>query len=116
MTLIHDNLTDEQIENIEENLPLTSDINEAIWLLGDERMVWGEFDMGVRGEDHRCIEVLYSNLNRYDNRLFWETVHIEYQAVRLVPETMEALIIEGQELTAIQKDLLNDAGYNVSEY
>lgn len=44
---------------------LTENVQEAIFLLSDGRMISGEFDYGARGVDHRMIECAV-DFDRYD--------------------------------------------------
>jgi hypothetical protein len=108
-------MTNEQLVNeiIEEGYNMTDNIHEAIYLLSDGQMISGDFDCGMRGTDHRMIECIIDG-DRYDND-FWNKVH-ELGLVRLVPETEFALIIEGQELTAIQEKIINEIGFEIEAY
>lgn len=99
---------------IEEGYSMTGNIMEAIYLLEDGQMISGDFDCGMRGTDHRMIECIAEG-DRYDND-FWDNVHANFNLVRLVPETMIALITVGQEITAIQEEMLESAGYELEEY
>ncbi|MCY8256471.1 hypothetical protein MOC12_21170 [Bacillus spizizenii] len=109
-------MTTEQIVNaiIEEGYNMTDNLDEAIYILADGQLISGDFDYGMRGTDHRMIECIAEG-DRYDNN-FWENVHNEFQLVRLVPETQIALIIEGQELTAEQEEILNNSSYEIEVY
>lgn len=104
-------------ELIEENeLQTTDNINEALWLLKDGTMIDGEYDFGMRGQDHRIIECLLDDLDRYDGEVFWNEVHKRFGAIRLVPETGYALIKQGQQLSAIQEEILSETDYQIEEY
>lgn len=93
---------------------LTTNPNEAIYIFPNGEMIDGGFDCGSRGEDHRMIECLMES-DRYDNN-FWDDVHSQLQVVRLVPETMFALISVDQELTNEQLSIINSTGYEIEVY
>jgi hypothetical protein len=100
---------------LEENgYTFTTNPKEAIYIFPDGSMIDGCFDYGSRGEDHRMIECLMES-NRYDKN-FWDDVHSQLNVVRLVPETMYALIAKGQQLTKQQLKIINKAGYDIEEY
>jgi len=97
---------------IESGCEMTTNPYEAIYLLTDGQMIGGEFDSGVRGCDHNMISILLpagSEMNEYDY------AH-ELGLVRLVPETEYALINEGQELSQIQAEIIEDMGYTIEAY
>jgi hypothetical protein len=101
---------------LEEGYSTTENPLEAIYIMTDGTMIWGDFDLGMRGTDHRMIEYFVDGLNRYDGNKFWEVVHLQYGLVRTVPESMIALIKEGQELTEAQKRIIEEAGYEIEIY
>lgn len=105
-----------QIKNklIEYDYKLTTNPMESIYIFPDGSMIDGGFDCGSRGEDHRMIECLMES-DRYDNH-FWDDVHIQLNVVRLVPESMIALISKGQQLTKKQLTIINKTEYLVEEY
>lgn len=94
----------------------TTNILEAIWLLGDGTMISGDFDCGSRGTDHRVIESVVEDFDRYDGQAFWDHVHEAYGAVRLVPEAMLALVKENQHIGAEHEALVENAGYTWEVY
>lgn len=103
------------IETIEEyGYSFTDNPKEAIYIFPNGLMIDGGFDCGSRGEDHRMIECLMET-DRYDDN-FWDDVHEQLQVVRLVPETMYALIAKGQELTHEQLTIINENDYDIEEY
>lgn len=108
-------LTEEQEQNILGNMILTNDIHSAIWLLGESYLVDGEYDCGMRGADHRCIEGLVDGIDRY-NQDFFQIIHLEYNAIRLVPESMIALINSKQNISNKQKEQVESAGYTLEKY
>jgi hypothetical protein len=103
------------LTNEEYSSRLTENINEAIYLLPDGRMLDGCFDYGCREHDHRIIEAVYTDKDRYTPG-FWESVHKDYRLVRLVPESKIALIRERQRLTDKQKEILNQSPYEIEKY
>lgn len=92
-----------------EDATTTEDINQAIFIMKDGTLIDGEFDCGIRGDDH-------NELLDYFNGMNWEELHQQLDIVRLVPETKFALIGKGQELNQVQQDLLNDSNYQIAEY
>jgi hypothetical protein len=102
-------------EQIIEEVTLTDNPFEALYILADGSMIWGEFDCGVRGIDHRMIELFVDGADRYESK-FWDIVHYELGLVRTVPESMTALIKEGQKLTEEQKRIIENAGYELEVY
>lgn len=92
-----------------EDAATTEDINQAIFIMKDGTLIDGEFDYGIRGDDH-------NELLDYFNGMNWEELHQQLDIVRLVPETKFALIGKGQELNQAQQDLLNNSDYQVAEY
>lgn len=92
-----------------EDAATTEDINQAIFIMKDGTLIDGEFDCGIRGDDH-------NELLDYFNGMNWEELHQQLDIVRLVSETKFALIGKGQELNQVQQDLLNDSNYQVAEY
>mgnify|MGYP000843901819 FL=1 len=102
--------------NVEANLKefmedavTTDDINQAIFIMKDGTLIDGEFDCGIRGDDH-------NELLDYFDGMTWEELHQQLDIVRLVPETKFALIGKGQELNQAQRDLLNNSDYQIAEY
>lgn len=105
------------LSRLEENeILFTDSIHSALWLLHDGSMIDGGFDYGMRSEDHRIIENGIEGLDRYDGDKFWNEVHLTCQAIRLCPEDNMALIRQGQQLTAIQKQILSDSNFNIEIY
>lgn len=99
----------------ENELLTTKDINQALWLLPYGIMIDGEFDFGMRGQDHRVIECIVPNMNRYSEG-FWDYIHYELRGIRLCPESNTALIKEGQKLTNKQKQILKTTNYIIECY
>jgi hypothetical protein len=105
---------------IADEVQFTTNINEAMYLLPDGSMIDGEFDGGMRGQDHRMIFCgvdygdYYTSSNT--NKSHWERLHKEYKVVRLVPESNTALIKGRQQLTDVQKQILNETNYQIEKY
>lgn len=97
-------LTNEQIIELfeAEGVETTEDINEAIYILDDGTLISGMFYDGMRTEDHRIIEVLFEDIDRY-TKYFWEQAHERTGMIQHVPETSFILIKQGQEPTEEQK-------------
>lgn len=87
-------------------IELTSNIDEAIYILADGRMVSGMFDYGVRGIDHRNIEVLFDDVDR-DSENFWDEILNRACLVMYVPETKTILIREKQNITDKQLEMID---------
>jgi len=92
-----------------EDAATTEDINQAIFIMKDGTLIDGEFDCGIRGNDH-------NELLSYFEDLDWEELHNHLNIVRLVSETKIALIGKGQKLNQLQQDLLINSGYQVTKY
>ena len=92
-----------------EDAATTEDIDQAIFIMKDGTLIDGEFDCGIRGDDH-------NELLDYFDGMTWEELHQQLKIVRLVPETKFALIGKDQELNQDQQDLLNNSDYQVAEY
>jgi hypothetical protein len=91
-----------------------------MYLLPDGSMIDGEFDGGMRGQDHRVIFAAVENYPDYyevsNPGELWDRLHKEYKVVRLVPESMTALIKNRQRLTDEQKQILAGSGYELEKY
>lgn len=92
-----------------EDVATTEDISQAIFIMNDGTLINGEFDCGIRGNDHNELLSYFDDLN-------WEELHKQLNIVRLVPETKIALIGKGQKLNQLQQDLLTNSSYQVAEY
>ena len=92
-----------------EDAVITEDINEAIFIMKDGTLIDGEFDCGIRGDDH-------NELLDYFGGMDWEELHQQLNIVRLVPETKFALVGKDQELNQLQRDQLNNSNYQVAKY
>ena len=90
----------------------TDNPEEAIYVLRNGDMVSGGFYDGIRGEDHRMIESVMDDIDRYDDN-FWSEVFNRTSMLMLIPETKQALIGENQKLTSKQKYILKQLGYEL---
>lgn len=94
---------DEIIELFEaEGVETTENLDEAIYILDDGRMISGMFFDGMRTEDHRIIEVLFDDIDRYTEN-FWQQAHGCTGMIQHVPETSFILVKQGQEPTLEQE-------------
>ena len=61
------NLTNNQIIKMfkAEGVEITNNLKEAIYILSDGTLIGGMFYDGMRTEDHRIIEILFGDINRY---------------------------------------------------
>ncbi|HDM3609934.1 TPA: hypothetical protein PZR02_002702 [Staphylococcus aureus] len=91
----------------EEGVELTDDINQAIYILSDGRLISGMFDCGIRGVDHRIIELLFEDVDR-DSENFWDEVVNRANLVMYVPETKTILLKENQNITNKQLEMINN--------
>lgn len=99
--------TSEIIKQFEdEGVELTSNIQEAIYIFDDGRMLSGMFFDGSRTEDHRVIEMLFDDIDRY-SKDFWETVVERTRVVQYVPETKMILLKGRQGVTKAQQDIID---------
>lgn len=100
--------TTEEMINIFENegVELTNNIGESIYIFDDGRLLSGMFFDGSRTEDHRIIEVLFDDIDRY-SKDFWETVVERTRVVQYVPETKMILLKGKQEVTKPQQDIID---------
>lgn len=96
-----------------DEVEMTNDITEAIWITPDNKMVWGEYDLGVRGADHRDILDIY-DLDR-DNTKSWDKIH-EIGFIRVVTETDTALVYDNQPFSKEQKENLEKGGFKIESY
>lgn len=97
-------LTNKQIiEMFEaEGVETTNNIEEAIYILSDGTLISGMFYDGDRTEDHRIIEVLFDDIDRYTPN-FWNIAHKRTGMIQHVPETSYILKTIGQEVTTEQQ-------------
>lgn len=108
---------DEIVETLEnEGFEMTNDPNDAIYVLRDGRMISGQIYYGVRGEDHRMIENLFNDIDRYDEK-FWETAFERTGVLMLIPETRMALGLPSTKtgLTQKQINVLNRTRYKYEQ-
>lgn len=110
-------MTDTKIKAILEDCDykLTENPREAIYILRDGSMIDGEFFDGNRSVDHRMIECCMEDIDRY-HKDFWSRVHADLGVVMLVPECKNYMIMEGQEITEQQKDILEELNYGCEIY
>lgn len=93
---------------------LTEYVENAIYIFEDGRMLDGDYDFGIRSNDHNCI-AYGMEIDRY-TKGFWDIVHDRYNVVRLVPESRYALVKESQQLTPVQLELIEQGGYEIEYY
>ena len=102
------NLLNKQIIKIfeDEGIETTDNINEAIYILTDGTLISGMFYDGMRTEDHRIIEILFDDIDRYTPN-FWSIAHERTGMIQHVPETSYILKTVGQEVTTEQQTYFN---------
>ena len=74
---IRKRLTDEGEE-------FTDNVFEAIYIFPNGDMMSGDFNSGIRGTDHRAIEILFEDIDRYDDD-FWDEVFRRTGAIMVMP-------------------------------
>lgn len=105
--------TTEEMINIFENegIELTNNIDEAIYIFDDGSMLSGMFVDGMRTEDHRIIELLFDDTDRYDTK-FWDNVVERTRVIQYVPETKFILLKPNQVMTSQQQKIVDK--YNLT--
>lgn len=94
---------------VDNDIVLTDNLGEAIYLFNNGVMVSGEFCDGIRGTDHATLLDVLPNSDNY------KSLHNSYAVARLVPESMIALV-SGLSLDNKLIDLLTEYGYSIEEY
>ena len=108
-------MDDEQILE-KDGYMFTNNISEAIYIFPSGHMLWGEFDCGSRGVDHRCIEAI-TKKGRYDKG-FWQEV-FEKGLVMVIPETQEFSFPRWMATTSQQDNIIDQLkrnGYTYGEF
>ena len=102
-------LTNDQIikKFADEGVETTRNLDEAIYILPDGRLISGMFYDGMRTEDHRIIEVLFDDIDRYTDD-FWEQAHKRTGMIQHVPESNWILIKQGQGITTEQEEYFDE--------
>lgn len=101
---------DEMVKLLVSNdIYLTDNLDEAIYLFNNGVMISGEFYEGIRGTDHATL------LNVLPNSDSYTALHNNYKVARLVPESMIALV-SGLRLDNDMLELLMEYGYSIEEY
>lgn len=103
----------EALEN--EGISTTQQIEQAIYIMTDGQMISGNFVDGSRTEDHRCVEILFEDTDRYDTG-FWNKVVQRTGLVQYVPETAMILLKSKQELTSAQQAIIDKHGLEVDYF
>lgn len=102
-------MTNEQIIKMfeAEGIETTDNLNESIYILDDGKMISGMFYYGDRTEDHRIIEVLFDDIDRYSNN-FWEIAHMRTGMIQHVPECNQLLINKANVLSDEQLEIVEN--------
>ncbi|HHP7503175.1 TPA: hypothetical protein ACSGGW_001960 [Staphylococcus aureus] len=100
-----------------EGIEITENINEAIYIMSDGRLISGMYDCGIRGIDHKVIECLFDDIDRDENN-FWDVVINRTRLVMYVPETKTILLKKNQVITDSQLTIINqlNKSTNTVEY
>lgn len=96
----------------------TESLSMAFYILADGTMWEGCFDSGIRGYDHREVEV-FTTFDRYDGNDFWEEVFLKLNLVMVIPETKKIMVHPQQKLFSAQAEVVDyaiSAGYEVITY
>lgn len=110
--------SDEKIKDILEadGFDFTNDVSQSLYILRDGTLVNADILSGLRSRDHREIECLFDDIDRYDQN-FWTEFHERTGAIMVVPETKELLIMSDQKLTKNQQDIINqNPDFKISEH
>ena len=101
------NLLNKQIIKIfeDEGIETTDNINEAIYILTDGTLISGMFYDGDRTEDHRIIEILFDDIDRYTPN-FWSIAHERTGMIQHVPECNQLLINKTNVLSDEQLEIV----------
>jgi hypothetical protein len=91
-----------------EDFSLAKDLNESIYMDYYGNMIFGDFDMGIRGLDHNCL----IDDDKENSLIFLHNNGV----VRVVPEAYVVLVSTSQSLSKIQKEIIEDNGYKIEEY
>lgn len=89
----------------------TDSIEETIYILTNGQLISGMFEYGSRTEDHRILEVLFSDTDRYDKD-FWNKVVERTGVVQYVPETRIILLKGNQKPSETQQQIIDK--YNLT--
>lgn len=89
-----------------EGVETTDNLAEAIYIMSDGTLISGMFFDGMRTEDHRIIEVLFNDIDRYTPN-FWHIAHQRTGMLQHVPETSYILKTVGQDVTTEQQAYFN---------
>jgi len=113
LSIVTNGETSYSIDDFLEDEEKTDDISEAIFVMEDGTMISGQYDMGIRGNDHNCIiEIAPDDIENHGDK--WDYIHQKYNVVRVVNESGVALIGKTQNLNDKQKSLLEN--YDIQRY
>ena len=105
-------ITNEQIiEMFEaEGIETTDNLNESVYILDDGTMISGMFYDGDRTEDHRIIEILFDDIDRYTPN-FWSIAHERTGMIQHVPECNQLLINKTNVLSDEQMEIVEQVEF-----
>ena len=100
-------ITNEQIVKMfeAEGIETTDNLKEAIYILSDGTLISGMFYDGSRTEDHRIIEILFDDIDRYTPN-FWSIAHKRTGMIQHVPECNQLLINKANVLSDEQMKIV----------
>ena len=105
-------ITNEQIIEMFEadGIETTDNLDESIYILDDGTMISGMFYDGDRTEDHRVIEVLFDDIDRYTSN-FWSIAHERTGMIQHVPECNQLLINKTNVLSDEQMEIVEQVEF-----
>ena len=104
------------------DMGVVEDEGVALYVLRDGTMIGDPNDQewGERGTDHRAAMGMISEGKDFytggDTERAWAALHAKTGMIRYVPESGEALIAEGQDLTDAQQEFVQETGASVDRY
>ena len=101
------------LEEIKDEFELVDNIDESLWITPTGEKITGDYDMGIRGTDHRALLDFY-DLDRDDNKS-WDMLH-QAGYIRVVPGTKVALINTDQRVTKEQEETLKKGSFHIESY
>lgn len=98
----------------DEGFSTTNNPRDALYVLRDGTLIDGFYGTDTRMEDHRMVEVLFDDMDRYTDG-FWEEMYDRTKMVQLIPETKTAIVFSNStnDITEKQKKIIKSLGYMV---
>lgn len=99
----------------ENDVQTADNINETIFILTDGQLISGMFSYGSRTVDHRVMELLFDDTDRYDTG-FWDKVVERTGVVQYVPESQMILLKPKQHVTDAQQKWIDEHNLEVDYF